>query len=41
MKDKVPFLGDIPGLGELFRHRTNSKQKVDLLVFVTPHVLPN
>ena len=38
-QSKVPFLGDIPLLGALFRHRTVSKQKVDLLVFVTPHII--
>jgi type IV pilus secretin PilQ/predicted competence protein len=38
---KVPFLGDVPVLGEFFKHHTNTKQKVDLVVFVTPHLLPN
>jgi type II secretory pathway component GspD/PulD (secretin) len=37
---RVPLLGSIPVLGELFRHHYNSKQKVDLVVFVTPHLLP-
>ncbi|MBI5836065.1 MAG: hypothetical protein HZB25_02360 [Candidatus Eisenbacteria bacterium] len=37
---KVPLLGDIPLLGELFKHRHNTKQKVDLVVFITPHLLP-
>lgn len=36
---RVPFLGDIPILGSLFRHTSVSKQKVDLLVFVTPHII--
>ncbi|MGE5175138.1 MAG: secretin N-terminal domain-containing protein [Hyphomicrobiales bacterium] len=36
---KVPFLGDIPILGALFKHKTTSKQKVDLMIFVTPHLL--
>jgi len=37
---KVPILGDIPLLGLLFRHTTTRKEKVDLMIFVTPHLLP-
>jgi type IV pilus assembly protein PilQ len=36
---KVPFLGDIPGLGVLFRNTKNSDQKAELLIFVTPRIL--
>jgi type IV pilus assembly protein PilQ len=36
---KVPILGDIPILKFLFRHRTTQKQKVDLMIFITPHLL--
>ncbi|MBN6152318.1 type IV pilus secretin PilQ family protein [Xanthomonas sp. AmX2] len=36
---KVPFLGDIPFLGNLFKKRGRSKSKAELLVFVTPKVL--
>lgn len=36
---KVPFLGDIPILGNLFRTKGRSKTKAELLVFVTPKVL--
>lgn len=36
---KVPFLGDIPFLGNLFKKRGHSKEKAELLVFVTPKVL--
>ena len=36
---KVPFLGDIPLIGSLFRHKTVQKQKVDLMIFVTPRLL--
>ena len=36
---KVPILGDIPLLGALFKHRVTSKQKVDLMIFITPHLL--
>ncbi len=35
---KVPFLGDIPLLGELFKHTTKDTTKTELLIFLTPHV---
>lgn len=38
-ESKVPILGDIPGLGVLFRNSTNSASKAELLVFVTPKLL--
>jgi type IV pilus assembly protein PilQ len=37
--NKVPFLGDIPGLGVLFRSTTNTTSKAELLIFVTPRIL--
>ncbi|HSM11843.1 MAG TPA: type IV pilus secretin PilQ family protein [Lysobacter sp.] len=36
---KVPFLGDIPFLGALFKKKGRSKEKAELLIFVTPKVL--
>jgi general secretion pathway protein D len=36
---KVPALGDIPFLGNLFRYRSNDHQKSDLMVFLHPRVL--
>ena len=36
---KVPLLGDIPLLGALFTHKATSKQKVDLMIFITPHLI--
>ncbi len=36
---KVPFFGDIPGLGELFRSRDLNKTKRNLLIFITPTVI--
>jgi len=36
---KVPFLGDIPFLGNLFKKQGRSKQKAELLIFITPKVL--
>lgn len=37
--DKVPLLGDIPGIGNLFKHRKNTQQRNELLVFITPRVV--
>ena len=36
---KVPFLGDLPILGNLFKKRGREKEKAELLIFVTPKVL--
>lgn len=36
---KVPVLGDIPGLGHLFRSDSKSRQKNNLLVFITPTIV--
>jgi type IV pilus assembly protein PilQ len=36
---KVPFLGDIPILGALFRDKKNINNKAQLLIFVTPRIL--
>lgn len=36
--NKVPLLGDIPLLGELFKRTQDSKSKTELLIFITPHV---
>jgi len=36
---KVPFLGDIPGLGTFFRDTQKSNSKAELLIFVTPRIL--
>ena len=37
--NKVPFLGDIPGVGALFRSTSNVSNKAELLIFVTPRIL--
>jgi hypothetical protein len=37
----VPYLSNIPVLGNLFSDKQNSGQKTDLLVFLTPHVILN
>ena len=36
---KVPGIGDIPVLGQLFRSRSINKTNTELLVFVTPHIV--
>jgi general secretion pathway protein D len=36
---KVPFLGDIPLLGQLFRSSAKSETKEELLMFLTPHIV--
>lgn len=39
IQDKVPFLGDVPLAGRLFRSEVNQKLKKNLVIFVTPRVL--
>jgi len=36
---KIPGIGDIPVLGQLFRSRSINKTNNELLVFVTPHII--
>ena len=36
---KVPFLGDLPVLGNLFKNKSRDIEKAELLIFVTPRVL--
>ena len=36
---KVPLLGDIPGIGLLFRHESKSLTKKNLMIFVTPTII--
>lgn len=36
---KVPFLGDLPGIGVLFRSTRDSSAKQELLMFVTPKIV--
>ena len=37
--DKVPLLGDIPGVKHLFSKESERHQKRELVIFVTPHIL--
>lgn len=36
---KVPLLGDIPWVGNLFKYSSRSNNKVELLIFLTPHII--
>lgn len=36
---KVPFLGDIPFLGNIFRKRNDSSTDKELIIFITPHLV--
>ena len=37
--DKVPFLGDIPFLGNLFKNTTKLSTRTELLIFITPRII--
>jgi type IV pilus assembly protein PilQ len=37
--NKVPFLGDVPVLGHLFKNTININNKTELLIFITPKIL--
>jgi type II secretory pathway component GspD/PulD (secretin) len=36
---KIPILGDIPGLGQLFHHKIQSTVKQELIILLTPYVV--
>ena len=38
-ENKVPYLGDIPLLGNLFKNKSRSSAKTELLIFITPKVV--
>lgn len=38
-EESVPILGDIPFLGEAFKYKQETKEKVELLIFITPKIL--
>lgn len=40
-KNGIPLLKDIPGVGELFKSKTRSRNKRNLIVFITPTVIYN
>ncbi|MFO1239038.1 MAG: type II secretion system secretin GspD [Sphingomonadaceae bacterium] len=37
--EKIPLLGDIPALGQLFRSRSKTRSKTNLMVFIRPTIL--
>ncbi|AUZ05622.2 type 4 pilus assembly protein PilQ [Vitreoscilla sp. C1] len=37
--DKVPLLGDIPVLGNLFKRQTKNDEQRELLIFITPRIM--
>ena len=38
-ESKIPLLGDIPLLGNLFKHKVKQNLKSELLIFLTPHIV--
>ena len=38
-ESKIPFLGDIPLLGNLFKHKVKNNAKTELIIFLTPHII--
>lgn len=38
-ENKIPFLGDVPVLGHLFKNNTKESTKREMLVFITPKVI--
>jgi general secretion pathway protein D len=39
-ESKIPLLGDIPGLGNLFKRKQKQNNKTELMIFLTPHIVP-
>ena len=37
--DKVPFFGDLPVIGNAFKHRTKVEDRTELLIFITPKIM--
>ena len=37
--EKVPFFGDIPFVGRLFKHDSRVDDKIELLIFITPKII--
>jgi general secretion pathway protein D len=37
--EKIPLLGDIPGIGELFKSRSRARAKTNLMVFIRPTIV--
>lgn len=39
VESKVPVLGDLPLIGALFRNRSTTQRRTNLMVFLTPHIV--
>ncbi|MBR4570015.1 MAG: type II secretion system protein GspD [Candidatus Riflebacteria bacterium] len=37
--NKVPILGNLPGIGKLFQSRTTKESRTELIIFITPHIV--
>src|SRR5262249_4865984 len=38
-ENKIPWVGDLPGVGALFRYRQQRKAKTELIFILTPHII--
>ncbi len=38
-ENKVPFLGDVPLIGNLFKQKIKKDSKTELIIFLTPHIM--
>ena len=38
---KIPLLGDIPGIGWLFKEKNTSRKKTNMFIFITPRIIKN
>lgn len=41
IENKIPWLGDLPGIGAAFRYRTEAREKKELIIIMTPHIVRN
>jgi type II secretion system protein D len=39
IENKIPWLGDLPVVGSAFRYRTQNREKRELLIILTPHIV--
>nr|NGX36491.1 Type II secretion system protein D [Candidatus Anoxychlamydiales bacterium] len=37
--EKIPFLGEIPGIGKFFGTTKNSTSSSEMFIFITPHII--
>ena len=41
VENKIPWVGDLPGIGALFRYRLEERKKTELVIIMTPHIVRN